>query len=143
VQLDHVLVFLAAVGVKLFQRELLETSDGRGGVRVDADRIPRLQDLRSQTQRLGNVPSELERLAPHAERGDEGFGTRQTPPSVETARGTGESVAKKRATCWSNRYVDPVTRVEPSAESAPITTSSPPCPRIDTCDFDSCSGKAA
>src|SRR5687767_6258521 len=47
-------------------------------------------------------------------------------PTSESSRGRLE---RKRATCWSKRYVEADTRVPPAAGEVPTTISSPPCPR--------------
>jgi hypothetical protein len=50
VELDDVIILVLHVGIELSQCELLETPDGGGWTRVDADGIPRLENLSPQVE---------------------------------------------------------------------------------------------
>src|SRR5207245_1146640 len=107
----------------LSQCKLLETLHRGQRISVDADGIPRFEHLGPELKWSCRIRSQFERLAPRAQPTNERSRGFHSPDSVETASGTGASVAKKRATCWSKRYVEPVTLVSPLVPgNAAITT---------------------
>src|SRR6266550_1298988 len=99
VELDHIFAWVAPIGIKDLQRQLLETFYRCSGISVDGDRVPRLENLGSELENGSCTGSQLERLALYAKTVDERRCGLHSPPSVAAARGTGARVAKKRATC--------------------------------------------
>src|SRR5690348_378979 len=85
----------------------------------DSHRVPDLRHLDPNGDARSGGRGELDRRGPCAELRDEEIGHACTEGRVE----------KKRASCMSKRYVEPVTRVPPSAGETPMTISSPPWPR--------------
>src|SRR6476620_4972740 len=99
VELDHVFAFRSGIGIKLSKRQLLQTLDRGRWVGVDANRVPRLEHLRSQLERRARRRSELERVPLGSKSVDEQSRTGHRLTVVKTSSGTGASVAKKRAIC--------------------------------------------
>jgi hypothetical protein len=52
VKLHDVILFVARIRIELPKGELLEAPHGCGGIRVDTNRIPGLENLRPQVENL-------------------------------------------------------------------------------------------
>src|SRR5215212_10232702 len=138
VELEYELVGGVAVRLQRGEGLRLERSDTLALWRFDADDVPHFHQLHTHGDARLTIGAEPENARSGADLRYEGHGH-------DAACATGGSVAKNRATCWSKRYVEPVTRVPaPSlAGTAPMKISSPPCPRRLTNEGPSFSAYAA
>src|SRR5262249_22835708 len=134
---DHERFGWLVIGTQRSERRVLHRHHGFIRRRLDAHRVPRLEQLHTQSD---------SRLSIRAYTNDAGSRSKlRNERRRHDATSAGGSVGNNRAICWSNMYVDPVTTVPfPSlAGVAPINTSSPPWPRRLTNVGPSRSAKAA
>src|SRR3954462_7040030 len=71
VELHDVIVLMIGAGIELPERQLLETPNGCGRIRVDPNCIPGLENLGAQMQHLSRGGAEGERLTARAKTVDE------------------------------------------------------------------------
>src|SRR6185312_7151252 len=129
------------VGDECVQRVHLGRANRLRRARVDANNIPyflRLHakaeyvascELTDRNDTISRAQRVCERRAHAVTVEDSGSSSGIAPTPGGSAVGSDE---RNRATCPSNMYDDPDTAVSPSRCITPMTSSSPPMPRIET-----------
>src|SRR6185437_6226420 len=141
IQLDRELIGEQRVGDECVQRVHLGSAYRLRGARVDADNVPHFLRLHPEAEHVASggltdrnhtvsrAQRVRERRAHAVTVADSGSSRGIAPTPGGSAVGSEE---RNRATCPSNMYDDPDTTVSPSRCITPMTSSSPPMPRIET-----------